>query len=58
VDRYFLTGLAMLEPSSLQFRVALPRRGEVATFLGHREGQQAVYIVMLILVFGSASSSR
>jgi hypothetical protein len=50
VDRYFYVGLGLIGASFLMLLIALPRRGEVVGFLRYRDGAQAVYMMVLILV--------
>jgi hypothetical protein len=45
-----LTGLVLLGAGIVLFVIALPRHGEVVRFLRYREGLQALYMMVLILL--------
>jgi len=47
----FSVGAAMLGGSVFLFLIAMPRRGEVVWYLRDRDGRQAVYLMLLILLF-------
>jgi hypothetical protein len=45
-----LTGLVLLGVGIAMFFIALPRHGEVVRFLRYRDGLQAFYVMVFILL--------